>query len=186
MEIVAKLNYLRIAPRKMRLLADLIRGKEAGKAKALLNFNLKRGALPLKKLLDSALANTRNNFQLDPDNLFVSKITVDEGPKMKRWRARARGRAMRIEKNVSHITLILESSIMPKKKKPEKIGKARIKTVEEDIKKEVLPRKEPDRQKTEEKAPQKSGRFQSKRSKKQDSQGKSRSFVSKVFRRKSV
>lgn len=108
MEITAKLNKLRIAPRKMRLLADLIRGKQAQRARALLELDLKRGALPLKKLLDSAIANAKNNFHLDEKSLVIYKIMVDEGVKLKRWRARARGRANRIEKKTSHITIILK------------------------------------------------------------------------------
>jgi large subunit ribosomal protein L22 len=108
MEITAKLNKLRIAPRKMRLLADLIRGKEAQRARALLALDLKRGALPLRKLLDSAIANAKNNFHLDEKSLVIYKIMVDEGVKLKRWRARARGRANRIEKKTSHITIVLK------------------------------------------------------------------------------
>lgn len=109
MQIKAQLNYLRIAPRKMRLAADLIRGKKVPEARALLDFSLKKGARPLKKLLDSAVANAKNDFNVDKEeNLFISKITVDEGPKLKRWRARARGRAMQIQKKTSHVTLALE------------------------------------------------------------------------------
>jgi len=107
MKVNAKLRYLRIAPRKVRLVADLIRGKKAQDALILLDFCLKRAALPLKKLLQSALANAKNNFQLDEKNLWISEIRVDEAPKLKRWRARARGRAMQIQKKASHITLVL-------------------------------------------------------------------------------
>jgi len=108
MEVTAKLNYLRIAPRKVRLLADLIRGKKVKEAITLLDFSLKKGSRPIKKLLEQALANAKNNFQLEESSLYISKITVDEGPKLKRWRARARGRAARIQKKTSHITLILD------------------------------------------------------------------------------
>lgn len=109
MEIKAQLNYLRIAPRKVRLLADMIRGKSAGEAKALLSFSIKRGAGPLKKLLDCAMANAKNNFNIaNPEGLLISKLIVDEGPKLKRWRARARGRAMQIQKKTSHITIELK------------------------------------------------------------------------------
>ncbi len=110
MEITAKLNYLRIAPRKVRLVADMVRGKQAIEAKALLSFSLKRGARAVKKLLDSAIANAKNNFEIEnEEDLFIAKIMVDEGPKLKRWRARARGRAMQIQKKTSHITLILDT-----------------------------------------------------------------------------
>ena len=107
-EIKAELNYLRIAPRKVRLAADMIRGKKAGEAKALLAFSIKKAARPLRKLLESAMANAKNDFNIEkPDELIIVKLTVDEGPKLKRWRARARGRAMQIQKKTSHITLVL-------------------------------------------------------------------------------
>jgi large subunit ribosomal protein L22 len=106
-KVVAKLNYLRIAPRKVRLVADLIRGKKVEVAKNILSFTKKKAAEPLLKLLNSALANARNNFSLDPGNLFISKILVNEGPKEKRYMPRARGRATPIEKKTSHIFLEL-------------------------------------------------------------------------------
>jgi large subunit ribosomal protein L22 len=118
MQVKAQLNYLRIAPRKVRLIADLIRGKKVNEAKTLLDFSLKRGAKPLRKLLDSAIANARHNFQLDQNSLYISKITVDEGPKLKRWRARARGRAAEIQKKTSHITLVLEGEKRKEIEKP--------------------------------------------------------------------
>ena len=93
MKITAKLNYLRIAPRKMRLLVDLIRGEKIEKAITLLDFSIKKGSNPLKKVLEQAVANAENNFQLEKSSLYISKITIDEGPKLKRWRARARGLA---------------------------------------------------------------------------------------------
>ena len=109
-EVVAKLRYLRIAPRKVRLVADLIRKKPVNEALVILDFTRKKAALPLKKLLNSAIANAKNNFQLDPSNLYISKITVDEGPKYKRWMPRARGRADLILKRTSHITLVLKEA----------------------------------------------------------------------------
>ena len=105
--ITVKLNYLRIAPRKLRLLADLIRGKSIDSAEYLLKNTVKRGSLPLAKLLQSALAAAKNNFHQQTDGLFISKITIDEGPKLKRWRPRARGRGMTIQKKTSHIILTL-------------------------------------------------------------------------------
>ncbi|MCD6528358.1 50S ribosomal protein L22 [bacterium] len=108
MEVISKLRYLRIAPRKVRLVADLIRGKTADEAQTILNFTTKKAAKPLLKLLKSAIANAKHNFQMDEGNLYISKITVDEGPKYKRWRARARGQAAEIQKKTSHITLVLD------------------------------------------------------------------------------
>jgi large subunit ribosomal protein L22 len=117
-EVRAKLNHLRIAPRKVRLAADMIRGKGASYALTILKYTPKRAALPLEKLLKSAIANAKNNFQLGEDNLYISKLTVDEGPKLKRWRARAMGRAFEIQKKTSHITLVLaEREVKTKKDK---------------------------------------------------------------------
>src|SRR4030042_4958462 len=105
MKVSAKLKYLRIAPRKVRLVVEQIRGKRVIEAESILNFMTKKGSLPVLKLLKQAVANAKNNFQLDPLNLFVARITVDEGPKIKRWRPRARGSAAEIQKKVSHITI---------------------------------------------------------------------------------
>lgn len=108
MAVIAKLNNLRISPRKVRLVVDMVRGKKANNAQAILGFCIKKGAPPVKKLLDCAIANAKNNFKLNEKDLFVSLIKVDEGRTLKRWRARARGRACRIEKKTSNITLELD------------------------------------------------------------------------------
>jgi large subunit ribosomal protein L22 len=115
MKITSKLRHLRISPRKVRLIADLIRKKKAEQAQAILDFTIKKGARPLMKLLKTALADAKNNFQLDEKNLYISKITVDGGPILKRWRPRSRGMANPIKKRTSHITLVLEE-IEPGKK----------------------------------------------------------------------
>jgi len=107
MEVTAKLRYLRIAPRKVRLVADLVRGKSVEEATHILNFTRKRAAKPLLKLLNSAVTNASHNFQLKKENLYISKILVNEGPKLKRWRPRARGVTYEIQKKTSHITLVL-------------------------------------------------------------------------------
>ena len=116
MPVTAKLNYLRIAPRKVRLVADLVRGKSVKEAQSILNFTVKKSATPLLKLLNQAVDSAINNFQLNPDNLYISKITVDEGPKYKRWRPRARGQTYEIQKKTSHITIILDEKVKTKKK----------------------------------------------------------------------
>jgi len=108
MQISVKLNYLRIAPRKVRLVADLIRGKTVEEAQTILNFTVKKSVKDLLKLLKSAIANAKNNFQLEESNLYISKILVDEGPKYKRWMPRARGQASEIQKKTSHVTIILD------------------------------------------------------------------------------
>lgn len=130
MEVKAKLSNLRIAPRKVRLIADLVRGKRAEEARTILSFSIKKASLPLRKLLDSAIANAKNNFNLDEKSLFISKITVDEGSKLKRWMPRSRGRAMEIQKKTSHISIILEGGKGSEKKSEEKKSEARKEPVE--------------------------------------------------------
>ena len=111
MTVTAKLRNLRIAPRKVRLVAELLKNKPVSEAQATLTFTTKKATKPLLKLLNSAVANARNNFQLEPANLYISKITVDEGTKFKRWMPRARGQASEIQKKTSHITLVLSDKI---------------------------------------------------------------------------
>ena len=109
--VKASLNYLHISPRKVRLVADLIRNKSVSEARTLLNFCVKKGSLPIKKLLDSAAANAKNNFELKEEDLFIKEIRVDDGSRMKRWRARSRGRAMPIQKKTSHISIVLDIKV---------------------------------------------------------------------------
>jgi large subunit ribosomal protein L22 len=124
MKIKAELKYLRIAPRKVRLVAKLIRKKKVEQAQTTLDFAIKKGTRPISKLLDSAVASAKNNFQLDPSNLYISKITVDEGPKFKRWRPRSRGMAYPIQKKTSHVTIVLDEIVEGKKiKKAQKPAK---------------------------------------------------------------
>jgi len=105
MQAVAKLRYARISPQKGRLVADQIRGLAVEKALNLLTFSDKKAAGMIKKVLDSAIANAENNEGADIDELRVKAICVDEGPVMKRLHARAKGRADRIIKRTSHITV---------------------------------------------------------------------------------
>jgi len=121
MEIKAKLNYLRIAPRKMRLVADLIRGKRVLEAQNILNFTVKRAGLQLLKLLRSAIANAKHNFGLEESNLYISEIKIDEGPKIKRWKPKARGEISEIQKKTSHLSLVLKE-IEKRVKKVKKVG----------------------------------------------------------------
>lgn len=106
-ETKAYLKHLRISPRKTRLVADSIRGLAAETAAKNLTFTHKGAALPLLKLLKSAISNAKNNLRLEPENLFIKEIKVDEGPTLKRHMPRARGRATIIRKRTSHITLVL-------------------------------------------------------------------------------
>lgn len=104
----AKLKNLRIAPRKVRLSADLVRGMEVEKARTQLRFLNKRSANLLLKLIDSAVANARNGGKKTEGDLYISKIEVQEGATMKRHMARARGRSAPLMKRASHIILTLE------------------------------------------------------------------------------
>ncbi len=105
METAAKLKHARISAQKVRLVADQIRGLPVERALNLLAFSNKKAAGIMKKLLESAIANAENNDGADIDELRVSRVFVDEGPVMKRIRARAKGRASRIMKRTSHITV---------------------------------------------------------------------------------
>jgi large subunit ribosomal protein L22 len=105
MQAMAKLRFARISAQKGRLVADQIRGLPVERALDLLSFSPKKGAAMVKKVLDSAIANAENNEGADIDELTVKAVTVDEGPTMKRIRARAKGRASRILKRSSHITV---------------------------------------------------------------------------------
>lgn len=105
MEAIAKLRFTRLSPQKARLVADLIRGLPVERALQTLTFKQKDAAVVIKKLLESAIANAEHNEGADVDELHVSRIWVDEGPSYKRVSARAKGRANRILKRTSHITV---------------------------------------------------------------------------------
>ncbi len=108
METIAKLNNLRMAPRKLRLLVDLVRGMNVAGALAELTHSHKVAALPLRKLIASAVANAKHNHRMEADSLVIKTIFVDGGPIMYRSQPRAFGRAAPIRKRTSHITVILE------------------------------------------------------------------------------
>ena len=103
----AKARYLRIAPRKVRVVADQVRGKDVEEAIALLRFSPRGASVPVLKLIQSAAANAENNHDLDPEEMRIAEIYVDEGPTMRRFRPRARGRATRIEKRTCHVSVAL-------------------------------------------------------------------------------
>ena len=107
MEAIAKHNFARISSQKARLVADLIRGKSVDQALEILTFSNKKAAALVKKVLESAIANAEHNEGADIDDLNVAKIFVDEGPTMKRIMPRAKGRADRILKRSSHITVVV-------------------------------------------------------------------------------
>jgi len=103
----AVVKSARIAPRKVRLVVDLIRGKDVGEAISILRHT-QRGASPVvEKVLNSAIANAEHNYELDPENLIVSEVYVGEGATLKRFRPRAQGRASSINKRTSHVTVVV-------------------------------------------------------------------------------
>ena len=107
MEAKAKLSYLRISPRKVQIVLDLIRGKDVGTAYAILMQTPKAASEPVLKLLKSAAANAENNHGMDPEKLYVSTCLVTPGPIIKRIMPRAQGRAYRINKRTSHVTIVV-------------------------------------------------------------------------------
>jgi len=144
-KLITKLNYLKIAPRKVRLLGSVLKGLPAQEAQAQLLIRRERSAKPLLKLLNSALANAKNQKNIEPQKLFVSSLRVDGGPMLKRFLPRAMGRATPIHKKMSHVTLILEEAktrqisrfnIVPPLKKEKRLGKkeAKPKQAKEELK----------------------------------------------------
>lgn len=175
MEITAKLKNLRRAPRKVRLVANLIKGMDAIQAENELKFSVKDSAKPLLKLLKSAVANAENNFHLEKNNLYISKITVDGGPGLKRWRPRAFGRAAQVIKRTSHINIVLAEKVEGKIKKAiNKKSKEAINKENEKVKIDLS---------KEDKKQDKKFDF-----KKEDTKLKkqSKAGIKKIFRRKSI
>jgi large subunit ribosomal protein L22 len=107
MQAKANLNFVRIAPRKVQLVIDLIRGKAVGDAIAILRHTPKAASPIVEKLLNSAIANAEHNYSLDPNKLVISQVYVNQGPTMKRFQQRAMGRASAIKKRTSHITVVV-------------------------------------------------------------------------------
>jgi large subunit ribosomal protein L22 len=109
MQSKAIVRYVRITPRKVRLVSDLVRGKSITDALTILKFSTrKRTAKTISTLLESAMANAEQKGRIDVDNLFVKSLLVDQGPTLKRFTSRAKGQGMRILKKTSHITVVLE------------------------------------------------------------------------------
>ena len=125
MQIKVKLSNLRTAPRKVRQVVDLVRGKNVLQAQSILLFTVNKSARSVLKLLNSAVASAKHDMHLDEANLFISSITVDEGPKLKRWHPMSRGRAYPIIKRSAHIALILSE------KNPTAVAKEAKKEVKE-------------------------------------------------------
>jgi large subunit ribosomal protein L22 len=110
MEIIARTRMIRISPRKVRIIGDLIKKKNINDAMGMLIYMPQKASYILKKLLDSAIANARHKKYVDIDNLYVKNVIVDGGPMLKRFLPRAMGRATKVRKRLSHITLVLDES----------------------------------------------------------------------------
>jgi large subunit ribosomal protein L22 len=108
MEVMAKAHYVRVSPRKARLVSELVKGKKVEEALSILAFTKKAFAKTLTKVINSAVANAQHNKQMDVDTLVVKRISVDGGPTLKRHIPRAMGRATMIRKRTSHITVVLD------------------------------------------------------------------------------
>ena len=108
MEARAVARHVHVSPRKARLVVDTIRGKSASEAASILKFTAKGAAEVVGKVLDSAVANAEHNLKIRPESLYVAKAFVDEGPTLKRIRPRAMGRAFRVRKRSSHITVVVK------------------------------------------------------------------------------
>ncbi len=108
MEARAIAKYIRISPRKVQEVADLVRGKKVNEALAILEFTNKRGAGILKKVVSSAVANAENNDDMDRENLYIAEVFANQGPTLKRFQPRAQGRAFMIRKRTSHIGVVVK------------------------------------------------------------------------------
>lgn len=143
MEVKAQLKHLRMSPTKVRLVADVVRGSQISRARAQLHFMKKLAAVPMSKVLESAVANATHNFNLEENNLFIKSLTVDEGTTLKRWMPKAHGRATKIRKRGCHINLILgevkDSGVVAARNekveapmklgtKPAEVGQAKVKS----------------------------------------------------------
>ena len=144
MEIKVKLSNLRTAPRKVRQVIDLVRGKKVLEAQSILLFTVNKSARPVLRLLNSAVASAKHDFHLEESNLFIYKIAVDEGPKLKRWHPMSRGRAYPIIKRSAHIALILKELNPTEKEAVKEIKNTEVKkekvqeeTAKKTVKKEV-------------------------------------------------
>ena len=168
-----------MSPRKVRLVADLVRGMDVVEAEKHLQFTSKRSAKPILKLLQSAVATALNDFEYKKDNLKIAKIIVNEGPTLKRWRPRAYGRAYQILKRTSHVSIELEEKIKSQKKKSKADAKKAEKAADiKDAGKGIEARKKGHDKKKMERSDKEFG--------KKIQKDQSKGILKKVFRRKSV
>ncbi|MGI6374078.1 MAG: 50S ribosomal protein L22 [Patescibacteria group bacterium] len=122
MEVKASLKHLRMSTRKLRLVLDVVRGLPAKEALARLQFINKQATEPISKLIESAIANAVNTYDLDPENLYIKEIKADEGVTLKRWMPRAHGRATTIRKRGSHLSVVLAEIVASAKKEKKMVA----------------------------------------------------------------
>lgn len=180
MQVSAKLNNLRKSPRKVRLVAQALRGLDAQKAQNQLKFLVKGSVPHFEKLLASAIANAENNFGLDKNNLYIKDIVVNEGAKLKRWLPRAHGRASLLLKRTSRIELILDERVAGKGRK--KVKKQEIKDIKKAEIEEKIGKEEIKEEKKEVIKEREGKEFADEKKKITESKG----FLRRVFRRKSM
>lgn len=176
---IAKLNYLRIAPRKTRLVTSSLKGLSVSEAEAQLLLTPKKSGLPILKLLRSAVSNAKNTKQLNPEKLFIKEIRVDQAPALKRFSPRAMGRATTIQKKGSHLILILAES--------DKLKAPRFKIVLS--KKVSKPKKAEKTAQSSGAAEKEIAKMRTEKSKpeiKERKKAEKHGFIKKFFRRKSV
>lgn len=186
MRVNAKLNKIRIAPRKIKLVTDFIEGLDVAEAMDQLNATVKTSVRPIQKLLLSAISNGENNFGIDRDNMYVYKISVGAGPALKRWMPKAFGRAGRILKRTSQVELILEERIEGKGRKSkdqlEKEKKER-EAKKRKLEKEAEEKREEEKKEGKKSEPAFEKAAESKEIKKVEKKG---GLTSRIFRRKSM
>ena len=184
MKVTAKLKNLRISPRKVRLIADFVKGQDVLEALEQLEVNVKAGNDEVKNLLQSAIANAENNFGLDKTNLYIFNVIVEAGATLKRWRPRAFGRAAAIRKRTSKVIVTLEERVEGKgrksKEEMEKEKKAKMKEIEKTEKQAVAEMKKEEKSDKGEKIVEKP---EMEKGKKAEGKG---NWTNKIFRRKSM
>jgi large subunit ribosomal protein L22 len=190
MKVTAKLKNIRIAPRKSRLVANLIKGMNVNEALYQLDIQVKRTSPYMKKLLESAIANGENNFGLDRNNLYVFDARVNAGPSLKRWMPKAFGRAGQILKRTTNIDLVLEERVEGKgrktKEEMEKERNLKLKEKEKAEKERLKEEKKSDKEKAkEEKISDKSSEMK-KENEPVKKESKKKGWAKKIFQRKSM
>ena len=189
MKVTAKLNNLRISPRKVRLMANFIKGQDVLPALDQLGTTVKAGTAQLKKLLESAVANAENNFGIDKNNLYVYSAIVEAGATLKRWMPKAYGRAGAIRKRTSKVIIVLEERVeglgRKSKEQMEKEKKARLDAIKKQ-EKEMKAQAEGE-EKKEKKSEKVAEKIEGERGKKGEAETKGKgNWTNKIFRRKSM